>query len=116
MRDRGWNLDTHETVSPVGRVVDRSQDISGSLNVCGGELDIQGIRVSHTRGQERLELLVVVGAVADRLGKNRRVAGQPGDMSFIDQSLELTAGEQTSADVVKPDALTSCGQLAKCGP
>ena len=67
------------------------------------------VRIQITPG-ERAQLVVVVGAAADRFFEDRRVRGhsaKPG----VDEASQFAGGEHAATDVVEPDALSGGGEL-----
>ncbi len=62
-------------------------------------------------GEQLADLVVVLGALGDRLLEDGGVAGHAGDVVLGDQALQLTAGQQLAADVVEPHRLALGGEL-----
>ena len=73
----GLDLDAGEAIGPVGRVVDRAQDVRGVADVRDRDLLVDLARAVAGLDLAPDELVVLPGR--DRLGEDRRVAGQAAD-------------------------------------
>ena len=52
-------------------------------------------------------VVVVIGAVLDRMIEDCRIRGQPGHRKFVDVALERAAVHKAASDIVEPEALTA---------
>src|SRR5262249_16064178 len=64
--------------------------------------------------QLAFDRVVVVFAVLDRVIKDRRVGGQPGDRQLVDVAPEHGRPQQVARDVVKPKALAEIVKCSSC--
>ena len=105
---RWGDLDGHEPIPSVPRLVDRGQDVASTCNVPGhdglGDLD------GGCAGLFQIEELfgVIVGA-HDGIGEDRRVGGDPCDRVFLDTTGQFAGVEHFFGDLVGPHADACCG-------
>ena len=98
-------LQADVAVEAVGQVVHRAQDVRGALDIFDGQrpVDVLG-RFALLRQRARGRL--VLGLVAHRLFKDRRIRGDAGDALVPGQPAQLARLEHAPGDDVDPDALT----------
>ena len=101
--EAGFDLDAHEAVDAVGRVVHRVEHVAGSVDVLDDEGPV--VVLDRTaRVDEFAELVVVVARSLDRLLEDGRVRGEPADAA-VAQHGEFARGEVPPLEVVEPGAL-----------
>ena len=115
------DLDGHVAVDAVAGVVDRAEEREGALDVVDHEVPVGVGDRRRRRPTSVAELLVVVGARADRLLEDRRVRGEAADAAVDPALASSPLGEPAPAEVVEPRALPELVQLvqarrvASCG-
>src|SRR6185437_15700394 len=86
-------------------VVNRAENVGGILNVANGEQFVT-LRGGEFRTRiERFEEVRVISAAGDGLFKNGGIGGHAAQSIFINEALEVAAGEQIAANVIEPDGL-----------
>src|SRR5579871_1484444 len=107
----GRDFQTHVAIALVGAVVDGPQRVGGVLDV----LDSQDLVNRH--GIQILALLQfkqgvgVIGAPGDGLLKDGGIGSHSPQAVFVDEVLQLAAGNQIAANVIEPDRLAILTQL-----
>ncbi len=110
VREGRGQLQADVAVGAPGALVHRAQGVRRVLDVADGEPQEDLIGVVDPVAEQLVDLLVVVGAVSDRLLEDGRVTGQSGDVVLGDQPGQLGADDQLPADVVEPHRLAALGQ------
>ncbi len=108
--ERRGQLQAHETVGTGGALVHRTQCVGRSPDVGDGQAQEDLVGILHPVVEQLVDLLVVVGAVGDRLLEDGGVAGHAGDVVLGDQPSQLRPGDQLAADVVEPHRLAALGE------
>jgi hypothetical protein len=108
------DLDRHQPVVPVRRVVDGAEDVAGVLDVLDRDLLERRARLGAPGG-EGLHRVVVVVALADGLLEDRGVGGDAAQVVPADHPLQLAVLDDAAADVVQPHALSLLVQGVEAG-
>src|SRR5439155_25319153 len=103
-------LDAHKTVSALGAVVDRPEEVAGHLDVFDGET-LEKLRALEALLDELPNALVVVFAAGDGLFEDRGVGRHARNAVFIDQAFQIAGEDFAATNVVLPDALAEFVEL-----
>ncbi len=109
VREERRDLERHEAVHAVGRVMDGAEEVGGLGQVLDGQLE-EELLARLARGDLLLDARVVVRALADGLVEDGGVRGEPADAELVDVALERAAGEELAGDVVEPQALAGLAE------
>ncbi len=107
----GRHLQAHIAVAAAGAVPDRLQLVGGGLDVLDRHLLVEVHGAEVALGHRRLDAVVVVVPLPDRLLEDRRIGGHAGDGVLLDQALQLAALHELAMHVVEPDGLARLTEL-----
>jgi hypothetical protein len=110
--DPGVDLDRDPAVHAVGAVVDLAQLVAGPADVEGRQ---HPDRLADVRAPQRqvADLLVVGGAVGQRLLEDRRVGRDAHDLLVADELGEVARAQPLTGQVVEPHRDTSGGEVGQ---
>ena len=111
----GRAFERDEPVAPVAGVVGRAQQVGRMADVVEREREEELLRVVHTGGDRRADLVVVGVRAGDRLGEDGGVGGRPGHRAVGDQRREGAAVQQLARERVQPDRDAGIVQLLRGG-
>ena len=106
-REPRVDLDRHPPVEAVGGVVGAAEHVGRPADVVGGDHPgrLADLDPAH---REVLDLRLVVVALGQRVGEDRRVRRHPADLEVLDQAGQVAGGEPVPVDVVEPDGYPGC--------
>ncbi len=91
-------------VVPFAFVIYGPQNVCRILDVFHGDLFVEPFRVQGGRILA-VDHGFIIGAAYDRLFENGRIGCDAAEAVFDNQTLQLSAGDQTATNVIQPDGL-----------
>ena len=104
------NFQADEPVRAIVSVVNAAQHVGGIANVLHDDFFVN-LRDAAAATRQFFQLLGVVLAAADGFLEDSRVRGDAAEAIFVDEALEFAGGQQRTAHLVEPNALTQLMKL-----
>ena len=114
VRQPGVDLDGHPAVGVPGGLEGRGEQVAGVTHVVGGDL-ADGVVDVGAAGGELTDLLLVGRAVLERGLEDRRVGGDPDDVLFGDQVLQVAGLQPLPGQIVQPEGNPGGGKVGQAG-
>ncbi len=99
------------SIAALGAVVDRTQHVGGILNVADGEHLVAAFGIEIGSRFQRIQQVCVVVTVRDRFFEDRGVRSDSAQPVFVDQALQVAAGDEVAANIVEPYRLAKFLQI-----
>ncbi len=110
VRQERRHFERHPAVHAIGPGKDRLEQVGGTGQIRKRQREEQVLGRLGRRRRPR-HVLVIHGAVLDRIVEDRRVRGQPRHREIVDVAFQRAAVQQLAGDVVEPQALADVVQL-----
>jgi hypothetical protein len=110
MRKMRRDLETDETVDTLGLIVNLTQDVAGVAHV-GREQLLVDLLGGRTGSGCSSKIVIVVGALRDRLFENRRIGRDPAQAFFCNATGQVAGHDHASVQIIHPAALTVVDKL-----